>query len=518
MVIILDWVAEAPPVRAASRMVRGFSRRMRWLADFYDFIDTLLVRIGAHVAGMEHRNVASRYVILGGSILFLSIIAWHLPAPYGLIPAVIGFVVALSVSRLWSWVEDDRNLAAITSFDPNTPKKVGFREDYRDETLLGFIFVLVLIPIAMAQADAAQVFGAHLFDGGGDKGTLGPWLGYFGFELAKALPVVDWADIYNLQPGDDQLKPNGAIGMHAIFVARVTVDLVLIAALLQAISIATRNRQQKTLYAAGRIDRLDELVEKRELSKVLALPRNQRLTAKNVVDFRAYNRDRLKELYTTAKDNVLKAFIKELFDDLNDTLDPAIKVLDRLSATSRDEGQMHRTLDEAIAENGAGPYETPIGDLMQVMENLRKRPGLQSLKFEIMDFAMTLGSAQERAEFLESILVTAKDDFKYATLRAGVLLTRLVPKLNEHSFMVQLFEDIEGKRTEIFGANDRVPDELLDALRRRLTELRPTVSDERPEQKPGQEPEPVLRESESEAASTAPHTDQPESAPEPEKV
>ncbi len=215
IVIFLDWIAEAAPVRAASQAVRGFSRRVSGLAKFYNLIDTVLVRIGAHAAGMEHREIGSRYFVLSGTMLAMAVLAWNLPAPLGLVPASIGLLLALSVSRLWSWVEDDRNLASITRFNPDAPVKVGFREDFRDETLLGFLFVLLIIPIALMQTDKG-VFGSQLFDvkNGADKANLDLWVGYYGFELAKALPVIDWADIYKLQPGDD--LPLGMVLLHVV--------------------------------------------------------------------------------------------------------------------------------------------------------------------------------------------------------------------------------------------------------------------------------------------------------------
>src|SRR5690606_7690753 len=90
IVIFLDWIAEAPPVRAASVALRSFSRRVSGLARFYNAIDAVLVRIGAHVAGMEHRQIGSRYLVLGGTMLAMAVLAWNLPAPLGLMPAAIG--------------------------------------------------------------------------------------------------------------------------------------------------------------------------------------------------------------------------------------------------------------------------------------------------------------------------------------------------------------------------------------------------------------------------------------------
>jgi hypothetical protein len=202
-IVFLDWIARFPPLRATATAFNRAAPRMRFLVDFYDLLDTALVRLGAHVAGADHHKTRSRYGILIVTLGSLALLAWFLPAPLGLVPVVIGLVVALSLSRLWAWVEEDRDMASITGFSPLAPQRVGFREDFKDETLLGFIFVLVLLPIAWMQADqgVTQIF--QLGDKGArvtTPGDFGMWLGYFGFELAKALPIIDWADIYQVRP------------------------------------------------------------------------------------------------------------------------------------------------------------------------------------------------------------------------------------------------------------------------------------------------------------------------------
>ena len=477
IVIFLDWIAEMRPVRAAARGLRGISRRMGWLAAFYNAIDTALVRIGAHVAGTEHHKTRSRYVILGGTLGSLAIMAWQLPAPFGLIPAIMGFILAFSVSRLWSWVEEDRNLASITRFNPETPKRIGFREDFRDETLLGFIFVLILVPISLMQADSSQLFGQPLFKGEG-KSDLSVWFGYFGFELAKALPVVDWADIYRLQPGKDLLQPAGTIGMHAVFAARVMVDIALIASLLQAISIATRNRQQKALYAAGHITRLDELVEKEELARATIRRRTE--WYKGPVDFRRYDETRLKEIYSSTDSLRYRTFIEEIFHQSGRTLDPAMAVLERMSHTHRNESDLYLTFDAVKREHNAAK-PSPVGDLEQILENLRTTYGLQSLKAEIMKFAAIWGSPAELLQLGRQVMFGARaDKFQYARLDAAQMLSRVADRLPDHLEIDETIRELDASRKEAFGANQPVADALRAALVKRLDELRPDSPENKP--------------------------------------
>lgn len=475
VVIFLKWISESGPVRTASRMMRGFSKRMGWLAAFYNALDAVLVRIGAHVGGAEHHSMTARYVVLAGTLGSLAVMAWYLPEPFGLVPAVIAFVVAFSVSRLWSWVEDDRNMAAITRFNPDAPQRVGLREDYRDETLLGFGFLLVLIPIAMMQADTSRLLGGALFIGE-DKDHLREWIAYFGFELAKALPVVDWADIYKLQPGEDLLAPTEPLGMHAVFAARVTVDLLLIAALFQAIAVATRNRQQKALYAAGHIDRLDEMVERDELKRALAIPLSRRFEEARV-DFRVYNPDRLRELYTRSRSAAQRAFIKTIFDQSGRELEPAINVLDRIARTDRNETFLHRTFDAVVKEHLSGVHFTPIGDLRDIMENLRATSGLKALKVEMMEFAARIGSPADVAEMLTDIMVglNINDRFQYTRVEAARILTGVVAKLSEASLVSDILSQLESNRGQFGSAVARL-EQLLAALRARLEELSPNSS------------------------------------------
>ena len=114
----------------------------------------------------------------------------------------------------------------------------------------------------MMQAHNGELFGPELFENAAGK-SFADWFGFFGVELAKAVPIVDWAEIYGVRATEDMIAIHSPASMHAVFLARVMVDLLLIAGLLQALAIATRNRQQKQLYNAKHIDRLDPLSSRR---------------------------------------------------------------------------------------------------------------------------------------------------------------------------------------------------------------------------------------------------------------
>lgn len=477
VVFSLDWLAELPPVRALSRWINGASHSFAWLADFYNFIDFLLVRIGAHVAGAGHTDPILRYAVLASTQACLAVMTWFLPDPLGLIPAFLGFTLALSVSRLWAWVEEDRNLAMITQFKPSAPRRIGFKEDFRDEAIFGFMFVLALIPMAMKQADAGHLFGVTYFQSA-DHHDPTPWFVYFCFELAKALPIVDWADIYLNPRNFDTLTPTHPWGQHATFVARTMVDLVLVAALLQAINITLRNRQQRTLYASRQINRLDEMVEREELRKALRRPKEEWFS--RGLDFRHYDPERLRELHSNTDDERRKAFIDQIFEQRGDAVGYALEVLEKLAKRRALPADLHETFKTVQAEHYSNAHRIHSLDLEGVFDELRGVEGLRDLKIGLVDFAMEVGAVEEAgeptdlAELLELVIFSSRrDQQKYTRIHAAKGLTRIVPRLLEPERVSSLLAQLKAARTEIFGRNLVVPEHLELALVERLREIGP---------------------------------------------
>lgn len=477
IVFMLDWLSELAPVRSLGRWVNGASHYFAWLAAFYNFVDFLLVRIGAQVAGAGHTNPAARYAVLGTIHLSLAIMTWYLPDPLGLIPAFIGLTLALSVSRLWAWVEEDRNLAMITQFNPSAPRRVGFKEDYRDEAIFGFMFVLVLIPMALKQADAGGLFNLSYFESA-DHTDPTPWFVYFCFELAKALPVVDWADIY-LEPGSiDTLSPTTPWGKHATFLARTLVDLVLVAALLQAISITLRNRQQKALYAARQISRLDEMLERVELRKAVAPPKSDWF--KKGLDFRHYDPERLRELHSDTTNLRVKNFIELIFQQRGDSVGYAIAVLESLAKRRASIGELQKTFKTVKQEHQNSAKRVEVWDFEGVFDHLRSVEGLRDFKFDLIEFVYeigaieTVGAPNELEELLRTLVFSPRrDQFKYTRVQAAKALIKIVPRLNDPVRVSELLAELKAARDDIFGAAQFVPTQLENALVTRLEEIGP---------------------------------------------
>jgi hypothetical protein len=229
-------------------------------------IDSFMVFAVAGSAGVTQRWLALRYGILLSVMGASTALGFILSPPYGLIPLAWGFLVAISISRRWGWVEEDRDLYMLNR-SVGAHLRVGFGEDLRDEALLSFTFMFVLIPLALRQAQGwsnGALFEIHLNHPVG----IMDWVAFFGGELAKAAPFVDWAEVYGVQ-GDEQFLAKTEAAKHVIFAMRVLLDLVFLAALVQALSIAARNAKQMELFNAGTLDRLDPFTEPREFRKLI---------------------------------------------------------------------------------------------------------------------------------------------------------------------------------------------------------------------------------------------------------
>ncbi|MEO1964469.1 hypothetical protein [Hyphomonas sp.] len=516
VVVFMDPLSQLTPVRWLSRVFSFAARGARPLAAFYDAVDTFLVRIVAVMTGMEHRSVAARYGILGLILISLCLLGWYLPPKWGLIPCALGIVAAVSVSRLWSWVEDDRALAALTDFKPTTPYRTSMREDYRDETLLGFLFVFFLIPIMMSNAHWSGLFGPDMFQlpKGKETGFL-DWFGYFGVTLIKAVPIVDWAEIYNFgQPrpgaGSDLISMNTVASQHAVFMARSTVDLVLIASLLQAISITGRNRQQKRLYKAGTdpankfraglIDRLDTFVEKAELRRTMmaclrpgapwpekhTTPEqahkihfnlNVQSTRPGLVDFRRYNADRLGQMHGEYKDPVARAFIAAIsVERPGFSLVSRPTLLDQKAEAGAPETELYTLLTRIksdLKDEGVN-VDLSLPVMRSILFHTSKRHGLQEFKEGIVELMKQCEPKRDTIESLADIAGRSDpDNFQYtrvAAVRSICAMAHQSPNTPDTQFAISQLEDVS--RHTPGSSTERAIRECLQELRQLLETLK----------------------------------------------
>lgn len=270
-------------------------------------IDTILARPIAWLVGVTQEGWGVRYT--WGAVVILASIAAGLyaPAPWGLYGVIAGLVAILAIVRRWSWSEADRETFLVERGIRKGAMRVGFKEDLRDEALVAITFLFVLIPIGLRQIQLATCevgTCAFTLEGGA---TLPPdalgqsiaWLGFFGAELAKSVPFVDWSEVFHVA-NDSPIKPQTADGAQIVFAMRAALDLLLLAAVLQAVQIASRLRDQWTAFGASRLPILEPHTEKRlfkSTCEAIEPGLEQHPTQQHAIaSFPAYEDTRLKEV------------------------------------------------------------------------------------------------------------------------------------------------------------------------------------------------------------------------------
>ncbi|MEH6490009.1 hypothetical protein [Hyphomonas oceanitis] len=227
-------------------------------------LDAAMVRLLAPLSGATQGGLMVPQLILLLIMLPLSAMGYALPHPWGLAPIAIASLIIFGLGRRWAWVEDDREKALRIQTTRSDQFRIGFANDLRDEALMGYAWLFVLVPLALRQIqmhfDLFEPVDPMILAGAAQSTGLIEWLKFFGTELAKGVPIVDWVDIYDVTQ-EEPFIPKGAAARHIVFISRLLVDVVLIAALLQAFGIMQRNKAQKRLFEAGQIDFFDPFLE-----------------------------------------------------------------------------------------------------------------------------------------------------------------------------------------------------------------------------------------------------------------
>jgi hypothetical protein len=282
--------------RAVGGLIAPFGRLL-------SIFDSVLVFVVAGSAGATRENTWLRYLMLAAVLIPCGALGYTMEAPWGLIPIGWGFLVAISMSRRWAWIEDDRELAMLNRKFAGSHLRIGFKQDMRDEALLSFMSMFFLIPLALRQAQITALDNTFpLFSvNREDAENLWLWISFFGTELAKAVPFVDWAEIYHVGGSDDNIVQSPA-AQHFVFGTRILVDLVFLAALLQALAISARNSKQRELFYGGTLDRLDPFIEPQEFKNLVSrLEGKWQAVEARVKAFPRYDRVRVAELLSDSQ-------------------------------------------------------------------------------------------------------------------------------------------------------------------------------------------------------------------------
>jgi formylglycine-generating enzyme required for sulfatase activity len=246
-------------------------------------VDYLLARPIAILAGTKigdwlpvswhSYSVIPRYSILLAWLGGMTYGAYTCSAPYGLYFFFIGVVIILAVVRRWNWVERDRQTLLDARKHDEGTERIGFSEDLRDEALTSIAFLFILIPLGLRQiylvtCNSGQCAFVITGLAAGKDPPLLSWFSFFGGELVKSIPLVDWAEVFQVENGSI-VKPATQLGVLTVFLLRAALDLLFFAAVLQAIQIAYRSAAHKKAFWAGDVDFLDPFTKRTMLEKVI---------------------------------------------------------------------------------------------------------------------------------------------------------------------------------------------------------------------------------------------------------
>ncbi len=287
------------------RLVNGFDyflvrRVAKWAGTtltWQSFVPSVLrTRGDAFEEGDDRGSWFPRY---GALVLWYGFFCWlivHARTPFCWWAAGAACLFTLSVIRRWSWIEEDRALwmEGNDIERKSTRLRIRFRQDLTDEamTLLA-VLILVVMPLLLERANREQIsFGCmaqaewnrqhgmpdvrtesitckaedrkHLDPAafGGDYSPVvwvataarsiaswlkenaqdtAEWVGFIGGELTKAMPFVDWSEVYGVKNGAIfDLSTGDENARNMVFAIRVSMDLLLLTAFLQAISSIVR--------------------------------------------------------------------------------------------------------------------------------------------------------------------------------------------------------------------------------------------------------------------------------------
>lgn len=290
-------------------------------------LDSWLVHLIAPAVGTMFGSWLARYACFAANIFIGCIFAWYCPAPFGIIGAIWAILVVVSVARRWAWTEGERQRLHVSPDLPRSRLRVSIDQDLRDEAICGLLLLMVVLPITMRQFYlSAMEPDAFQFDGNVQDDPIA-WMGFFGIELVKALPFIDWADIYGAQ-GAARIHVNSSVAMHSVFTARVLIDVLFLSALLQAVSISVGLARHKREFLRGAVSALDERIEQSEFLRLVYRHKGGWAFRPEIQDFKHYDQRRLRRLKLIARTKPrLAAVVGKVCELANLQFDPPAEQL-----------------------------------------------------------------------------------------------------------------------------------------------------------------------------------------------
>lgn len=418
-VFLFSRVLEFGGVRGIRRFMERAFAPLVPIGYFFSAIDSWLVFVVAPAVGATLRGDIVRYAVFFSHIVAGCIFAWHATAPFGLVGAAWAFVAVISVARRWSWIETDRNRLIQDPDMKANLLRIGLHDDLRDEAISGLLLLVLILPIAMRQFQLFD-FGYPVFQveqGAIDR--LDAWVGFFGVELLKALPFLDWADIYSAE-AETRIHTSAPLSMHVLLVARAIIDLVFIGAILQALAISislSKNRRDFLEQRAG-VDSLDPRIEARELSR-LAFRKNGRWRFREEISqYTHYHPSRLVRLKVKSKrGSRLQVAVTEIIRRTGLDITPPAELLPQVTASKIvDPAEVRAVLDEM---DDLKQYD--LDYLAIARRQLNWKSGVETERKRLVQMIVSeVEVSPERERELSDILV-GKDADSLANIRVLVV-------------------------------------------------------------------------------------------------
>lgn len=368
-------------LRNWTRGVRGIGRAISWT-------DAVLVFGVAPLVGVSFKNWYSRYPVLVAHLACCGFLVWNLPPPYGLISALWVFILVFAVVRRWGWIEHARASRLQNPDDPQQ-RRIQSTVDLRDEAMFSLILLVLIMPLAMRQVHQIVPLDQGFSIKGTSINNVFAWTGFFGVELLKALPFVDWADIYGAKSSAG-ISTSGPISMHAVFVARMIIDLVFLAALVQSVSISVAIEKNKRDFLANRnkVSQLDERIERSHLRRLVI--KNSEETYVPITSLEAYKHydrlalSRLKLRYRD-DDERLMAAILEIGKLSKKEITTPSEVLVELAHMPKPNGSKILNALNIIEEE----KDFDLDDMFSARSALNRKGDLESERQALVQFIMT---------------------------------------------------------------------------------------------------------------------------------
>lgn len=322
LIVAFGVVAVGPTSERLNKSFEALSSAIEgwfgWVSKAFSAFDAFLVFAVAPMMGADQPKRTVRYGLLFGHLILIGTLGWWLPPPWGLVPLFFSLVAVVAIARRWAWVEEDRENAMLNRKFSGPQIRIGFANDLRDEALLGFMSLFVIVPLALRQLHLADGGNLFLVSPEASVHDILPWVSFFGAELAKAVPFVDWAEIYQVKGSAPISMDEEHVGnaQHAVFATRVIVDLVFLAALLQALSSLQRSAKLRDMFYKERtIDRLDPFAENAAFHGLaVAVEGGWKLVDDVPEPFWAYDEDRLEELAQREGDGSIQFVARAILD------------------------------------------------------------------------------------------------------------------------------------------------------------------------------------------------------------